>query len=171
MKIGDRVHFSDDFVSGTGRIVGTPDKESQSYFDWSVVSDDCSEYFYEQMGNYSGMKVRNFKERDLEVLKHVAKKEEKMNTTRIRQAISDIEKHEAALKWFENYKGGAPWEKSDVRVRSFHASACPGFDEAMEIMTSYAYFALTDIQKTAIQSCHNTIAMCKDIIKEESVKG
>lgn len=169
MKIGDHVRFSDNCVSGTGRIVGVPKKE-QRYFDWTVVSDEDGEFFYEKMDGYSGMKVRHFNEKNLTVIKSVSKKEEKMNTTRIRQAISDIEKHEAALKWFENYKEGADWERSDVKVRSFNASACPGHDEAMEIMTSYAYFALTDIQKTAIQSCHNTIAMCKDIIKEESNK-
>jgi hypothetical protein len=168
MKIGDHVKFSDNCVYGTGRIVGVPNRKEQRSFDWTVVSDEDGEFFYEKMDGYSGMKVRHFKERDLEVLKHVAKKEEKMNTARIAQAISEIEKHEAALKWFENYNEGTAWEKSDVKVRSFHHGT--GHDEAMEIMTSYAYFALSDIQKVAIQSCHNTIAVCKDIIKAESAK-
>ena len=66
-KVGDRVQFSDHFVSGIGIIVGEPPKWEDEYFAWTLRAesfDHEARGFYKNVEDYE-FPARYFAEKDL----------------------------------------------------------------------------------------------------------
>ena len=93
-----------------------------------------------------------------------------MDTTRIVQAVNEIDKNERALKWLEEYGrylSAGDRESFTVDLRLHSASACPGGKEAQAILSSLARFGIDELVETAKTNCRNTIEISRDTIARE----
>lgn len=97
-----------------------------------------------------------------------------MNTTRISQAIKDIETNTAALKWLEEYgvqlDGRSP-DSIGISVSLPFAGSCPGAKEAASVMASFIRLDIDVTVKTSIRNCRNTIEMARAAIGEEVARN
>lgn len=96
-----------------------------------------------------------------------------MNVARIREATTQIEAMQAALKWLTEYGPrltGKDKDDAEVRVHLNYASATPGAKEAADILSSYARLDLPAIVETSIRSCQNSIVLWRDAIAAELAK-
>lgn len=93
-----------------------------------------------------------------------------MNTTRIVQAVNEIDKNERALKWLEEYGRHISARDRDsftVDLRLHSASACNGAKEAEEVLSILARFGIEELVETAKRNCRNTIEISRDTIARE----
>ncbi len=92
---------------------------------------------------------------------------DKIDTQRIRNAVSTIERQSAALGWLENY-GVQLTGKDDgsvsIKVDVGLAGSCDGYSQAMNVISSYMRLSTPDIVITSITSCRNDIEIARDQI-------
>lgn len=94
-----------------------------------------------------------------------------MNTTRIHQALRDIEENKLALMWLEDNGAdfdGRNKEDATVTVNLKKASALTGAKEAQIVLSAFARLSLPALIETAKQNCRNTIEISENAIREEA---
>jgi len=96
-----------------------------------------------------------------------------MNTTRILQAVKDIEANTAALKWLEEYGvqlNGRSRDQIYVSISMSFAGSCNGAKEAAEVLEAFVRLDIEALVQTSIRNCRNTIDMARAAIIEEAGK-
>lgn len=94
-----------------------------------------------------------------------------MNTSRILQAVNDIEKNTAALSWLETYgkqMSARDRDQASVNVHLSFGGACVGAKEAQEVLSSFARLSLPDLIEQSIRNCRNTIQLAQAAIRDEA---
>ncbi|MBN7755444.1 hypothetical protein JYP46_01290 [Nitratireductor aquimarinus] len=94
-----------------------------------------------------------------------------MNTARISNAVREIERNTAALKWLEEYGvklSMEPETSLGISVSPHFAGSCTGAKEASEVLTAFACRSIAELVETAIKNCRNTIEIHRQAIIDEA---
>lgn len=92
-----------------------------------------------------------------------------MNECRVFTALKVISRGRAALRWIEVYGSGVAegGDSASVNIRLNHASACPGAQEASEVIGAYARLILPEIINRVEGECRHDIETAIAAIREE----
>lgn len=93
-----------------------------------------------------------------------------MNTARIRNAASEIERLSNALAWLREHGANLNHRDRDsfeAFVRVHRASALTGADEANKQLSAMARLQIQDLVNLAIVDAENTIEMHRSALREE----